>query len=62
LLRFFSEENPNQIWFLNPEQANISKIDTFVVISQVIRGQQEYVIRPFYIPNTDFNGKKNKKA
>jgi len=45
LLRLFTEENPNQLWFLNPEQSNVSKIDSFVVISQVIRGQQEYVIK-----------------
>ena len=53
LLRYFSEkeeeeeeeEGVNQIWFLNPEQSVTSKIDSFIVISQTIRGQQEYILK-----------------
>jgi hypothetical protein len=48
LLRFFSEGKEGEesnIWFLNPEQSVVTKIDTFIVVSQTIRGEQEYIMK-----------------
>ena len=47
LLRYFtdSSENKKEIWFLNPEQSVATKIDSFVAISQTIRGETRYILK-----------------
>jgi hypothetical protein len=47
LLRYFTEENrhKNHIWFLNPEEASATQIDTFVAIPQTIHGETRYILK-----------------
>ena len=44
LLRYYTEEK-NELWFLNPEEATATQIDTFVAIPQTIRGETLYVLK-----------------
>ena len=44
LLRYYTEEK-NESWFLNPEEATATQIDTFVAIPQTIRGETRYILR-----------------
>jgi hypothetical protein len=49
LLRYFTEtsssEEKKDVWFLTTEQSIATKIDTFVVISQTIRGETRYIMK-----------------
>ena len=47
LLRYYTEENrhKNHIWFLNPEEATATQIDTFVAIPQTIHGETRYILK-----------------
>jgi len=44
LMRFFTE-NENQLWYLTPEQAVATKLDTFVVKMQKIFGAKLFVLQ-----------------
>jgi len=44
LFRYYTEEK-NEIWFLNPEEATETKIDTFVAIPQTIHGETLYILK-----------------